>query len=228
MQHLLREASNIVIDGDFSDWADKPYSWEYGYDNSGEVWGSGFYVDGVAETCPKGTFNNKVRHKISLFCDGENVYVYVQFAKTHSKTFSGMDFIFTVDGKQAAYQLFPVGIENNDKLPEEGIYDVNVKDRNSYQIADGSSAKFLVHENSLNNELEVKIPLEALKMHNPNIDLENIGTIQFKSSHLTYRPVTSSGADTLPFVWAMLALLLVPTSAYLIRKYYEEKRTVQR
>lgn len=225
---FFAEGSNIVIDGDFSDWADKPYSWEYGYDNSGEVWGDGFYVDGEKVVCEKGTFNNKVRHKISLFCDGENVYVYVQFAKTHSKAFSGMDFMFFVDGKQAAYQLFPVGIENIYGVPEEGIYDVDVKDRNTYQLADGASAKFLVHENGLNNELEVKIPLETLKMHNSNIDIENISTIQFKSSHLTYRPVTSSGADTLPYVWAVLALMLVPTSACLIRKYYEEKRTTQR
>lgn len=217
---VLAEQSGIVIDGEFSDWADKPYSWEYDYDNSSEVWGGWFYVDGKVEQCEKGTFNNIVRNKISLYCDNENVYVYVSLAKANKRGFSGEDYEFTIDGQKAAFQL--MGQEVDNKTP--GIYTVAVKDRNSYAIANGAEAKILVHEGGINNELEVKIPLQAMKEHNHNIDIENIGTIQFKASHLMYRPITVSGADTMPFVWACLALLIVPTGVYGVRKFSERKR----
>lgn len=212
---ILADQSGIEIDGDFSDWADKPYSWEYGYDNSSEVWGGWFYVDGKAEQCEQGTFNNIVRNKISLYCDSENVYVYVQLAKAYKAGFSGEDFEFTIDGQMAAFQLMAQEVDN--KTP--GIYTVYVKDRNSYALADGAVAKILVHEGGVNNEMEVKIPLTALQSHNPNINIDNIGTIQFKASHLMYRPITASGADTMPFLWAFLALVIVPVSAYAIHRH---------
>ncbi len=219
---VLSSNSNIVIDGEFSDWADKPYSWEYGYDNSSEVWGGWFFVDGKAEKCEEGTFNNIVRNKISLYCDNENVYVYVQLAKAYKAGFSGEDFEFTFDGKMAAFQLMAQEVDN--KTP--GIYTVNVKDRNTYALADGAVAKILVHEGGINNEMEVKIPLSAIKSHNPSIDIENIGTIQFKTSHLMYRPVTASGADTMPYLWAILALILVPVSVFAIRKYSSKHKEI--
>lgn len=212
---VLSDNADIVIDGEFSDWADKPFSWEYGYDNSSEVWGGWFYVDGKAEKCEEGTFNNIVRHKISLYCDSENVYVYVQLAKAYKAGFSGEDFEFTFDGKMAAFQLMAQEVDNQ----TPGIYTVNVKDRNTYALADGAVAKILVHEGGINNEMEVKIPLSAIKSHNPDIDIENIGTIQFKTSHLMYRPITASGADTMPYLWAVLVLILVPVSIFAIRKY---------
>lgn len=218
---VLSDQANISIDGEFSDWADKPYSWEYGYDNSSEVWGGWFYVDGKAEWCPKPTFNNIVRNKISLYYDSENVYVYVQLAKAYKAGFSGEDFEFTIDGQKAAFQLMAQEVDN--KTP--GVYTVYVKDRNSYALADGAVANILVHEGGVNNEMEVKIPLEALKTHNPNINIDNIGTIQFKTSHLMYRPITASGADTMPFVWAALVLVIVPVSAYAIYKYNGKKKT---
>lgn len=220
---VLADQADIVIDGDFSDWADKPYSWEFGYDNSSAVWNGWFYVDGKVEQCEKGTFNNIVRHKISLYCDSENVYVYVSLAKAYKAGFSGEDFEFTIDGQKAAFQLMAQEVDN--KTP--GVYTVYVKDRNSYQLADGAVAKILVHEGGVNNEMEVKIPLQAMKEHNSNIDIENIGTIQFKTSHLMYRPITVSGADTMPFVWAFLALLIVPVSVYVIRQYYGKDKKVQ-
>lgn len=217
---LLSNEADIVIDGDFSDWEDKPYSWEFGYDNSSAVWNGWFYVDGKVEQCEKGTFNNKVRHKISLYCDEENIYVYVQLATAYKAGFSGEDFEFTIDGKMAAFQLMAQEVDNS----TPGIYTVYVKDRNTYALADGAVAKILVHEGGVNNEMEVKIPLAAIKTHNPAIDIENMGTIQFRASHLMYRPVTTSGADTLPFVWAALALILVPVSAFATKKYAEKKK----
>lgn len=216
---VFSNEAEIVIDGDFSDWADKPYSWEFGYDNSNEVWNGWFYVDGQVEQCEPGTFNNAVRHKISLYCDGENVYVYVQLAKAYKAGFSGEDYEFTIDGQKAAFQLFTQNVD----MKTPGVYTVEVKDRNTYALADGAAAKILVHEGGINNELEVMIPLEAMKTHNAAIDIDNIGTIQFRASHLMYRPITSSGADTMPFVWAALALLLIPSSAYILKKHTEKK-----
>ena len=46
----------IVIDGYFDDWSDKPYSWEYVWDNPDDYWENGGedkeidnYVDGTVE-----------------------------------------------------------------------------------------------------------------------------------------------------------------------------------
>ena len=213
----------ISIDGDFSDWSDKPYSWEYGYDNSNEVWNGWFYVDGKAEQCDKGTFNNNVRHKIGLYCDGENVYVYVQLATAYQSGFDGIDYEFTIDGQKAAFQLFTNGAVNNGP----GVYDVDVRNRNGsegYTLAEGAVSKLLVHDNGKNNELEVKIPLSTLQLQNSNIDIENVGNIQFWASHLMYRPVSTAGADTSPYAGAALAFLLVPSSTLLLKKYPRKKR----
>ena len=213
----------ISIDGDFSDWSDKPFSWEYGYDNSNEVWNGWFYVNGKAEQCEKGTFNNEVRHKIGLYCDGENVYVYVQLAAAYQSGFDGIDYEFTIDGQKAAFQLFANGANMN--VP--GVYDVDVKNRNGsegYTLADGTVSKLLVHENGKNNELEVKIPLSTMQMQNANIDIENVGNIEFWASHLMYRPVSAAGADTSPYTGAVLAFMLIPSSTILLKKYPGKKR----
>ena len=213
----------ISIDGDFSDWSDKPFSWEYGYDNSNEVWNGWFYVNGMAEQCEKGTFNNEVRHKIGLYCDGENVYVYVQLAAAYQSGFDGIDYEFTIDGQKAAFQLFANGANMN--VP--GVYDVDVKNRNGsegYTLADGTVSKLLVHENGKNNELEVKIPLSTMQMQNANIDIENVGNIEFWASHLMYHPVSAAGADTSPYTGAVLAFMLIPSSTILLKKYPGKKR----
>ena len=213
----------ISIDGDFSDWSDKPYSWEYGYDNSNEVWNGWFYVNGKAEQCEKGTYNNNVRHKIGLYCDGENVYVYVQLATAYGSGFDGIDYEFTIDGQKAAFQLFTSGAD----MSTPGVYNVDVKNRNGsagYTLADGADSKLLVHENGKNNELEVKIPLSTLQMQNPNIDIENVGNIEFWASHLMYRPVSAAGADTSPYAGAALAFMLIPSSTILLKKYPRKKR----
>ena len=213
----------ISIDGDFSDWSDKPFSWEYGYDNSNEVWNGWFYVNGKAEQCEKGTFNNEVRHKIGLYCDGENVYVYVQLAAAYQSGFDGIDYEFTIDGQKAAFQLFSNGANMN--VP--GVYDVDVKNRNGsegYTLADGTVSKLLVHENGKNNELEVKIPLSTMQMQNANIDIENVGNIEFWASHLMYHPVSAAGADTSPYTGAVLAFMLIPSSTILLKKYPGKKR----
>lgn len=214
----------ISIDGDFSDWSDKPYSWEYGYENSNEVWNGWFYVNGKAEQCEKGTYNNNVRHKIGLYCDGENVYVYVQLATAYGSGFDGIDYEFTVDGQKAAFQLFTSGAD----MSTPGVYNVDVKNRNGsagYTLADGADSKLLVHENGKNNELEVKIPLSTLQMQNPNIDIENVGNIEFWASHLMYRPVSAAGADTSPYAGAALAFMLIPSSTILLKKYPRKKET---
>lgn len=214
----------ISIDGDFSDWSDKPYSWEYGYENSNDVWNGWFYVNGKAEQCEKGTYNNNVRHKIGLYCDGENVYVYVQLATAYGSGFDGIDYEFTVDGQKAAFQLFTSGAD----MSTPGVYNVDVKNRNGsagYTLADGADSKLLVHENGKNNELEVKIPLSTLQMQNPNIDIENVGNIEFWASHLMYRPVSAAGADTSPYAGAALAFMLIPSSTILLKKYPRKKET---
>ena len=63
-----------------------------------------------------------------------------------------------------------------------------------------------------------------MQMQNANIDIENVGNIEFWASHLMYHPVSAAGADTSPYTGAVLAFMLIPSSTILLKKYPGKKR----
>lgn len=160
--------SNIIFDGYYDDWADKPHSWEYNWDNSSNCWIWGVYIDGVKYMTQYGTYDENVRHKMSLFCDGKYVYLYVKFSRDYGARFNGEDYQFWFDDQVASVQVERVGgglltEEINNYSP--GIYPVEVHHREqsmSYGIAQGSSAYITVHPNQINNELELKMNVLVL------------------------------------------------------------------
>ena len=210
--------------GNFAAWENIPFSYEYVYDNSNECWNWGVWYDGVCYTTPEGTYSDDVRHRISLYTDGVNVYCYIRFATCYGPGFNSEDLQFYVNGQMAAFQLtFPAGgtITGNVANLDPGVYPVEVKHRNSslsYTKAEGSTAFINISSTGKNNEVEMMIPLETLKEQNPLIDLDRIDSLEFFSPNLMYRRVNCSGADTAPFVWAAVALVCVPTGVFVCRK----------
>lgn len=210
--------------GDFSAWDNMPYSYEYVYDNSNECWNWGVWHEGVCYTTPEGEYSNDVRHKMSLYTDGEYVYCYIRFATCYGPGFNSEDLQFYINGQMAAFQLTfkPDGVitGNVDELAP-GVYEIEVKHRNSamsYTKAEGSVAYLQIDPAGKNNAVEMAIPLDTIKEQNPSIDLSRVDTLEFFSPNLMYRRISCSGANTAPFVWAAAAFVCVPTGVYISRK----------
>ncbi|TAH62764.1 MAG: hypothetical protein EWM47_13990, partial [Anaerolineaceae bacterium] len=72
---------NISIDGYYDDWQDKPYSWEYVWDNP---WRIPNYWDGTQNITKEyrdengNPYNLEIRHKMSITTDGDFVYLYIK------------------------------------------------------------------------------------------------------------------------------------------------------
>lgn len=94
----------IVIDGYFDDWQDKPSSLEMKDNN---------------QNTPNDSLH---RNTISLFRDGENVYLYVQVADLYGEGIpgSGRGFQFWCDGRKVSFQISPLDdIYLPEEIPEE-------------------------------------------------------------------------------------------------------------
>lgn len=211
------------------DWASLPSSYEYNWDNSSNCWYYGVWVDGECYKTPEGTYSTDVRHKMQLYCDGAYVYLHVIISRDYGSKFNGEDYQFWIDGQMAAFQVEYVGggiITGNTGNLAPGTYQVEVRHRNSsmsYEVVPDSLAYLTKYENDINAEVELRIPLSELQRQNPNIDLDNIGTIEFFTPNLMYRRITASGADTMPLATAGAAFLLIPGSTVLIRRKWKKK-----
>ena len=222
-----REEPAIIIDGSYEDWSDKPYSWEYNWDNSEECWFTGVWSvgdDGLqGYTCPQNTYDANVRHKVSLFVDGQYAYLYVQFARCYDKGFIGWDYMFSLgEGQEVKFVLTDLdGSDFTTEGKEPGVYELVVKHGDSalsWQNVLGAKAFLKINEQKYNAELEMCIPLSQMKEQDSNIDTRHIGVLQWWSPNLTYRRVSASGAGTMPFVLAGVALAGIPLSTMLVKK----------
>ncbi|MBO5278150.1 MAG: hypothetical protein J6B06_01480 [Lachnospiraceae bacterium] len=212
------------IDGSFSGWDDIPVSYEYNWDNSQNCWNWGVWVDGEKYTTEEGTYDTNVRHGMQMYTDGENVYLNVTFAREFSngQVANGNDYQFWVDGQMAAYQVeWPDGRSLSNSQAEPGVYEVDVRHRDSswsYVLTDGAQAYYKVNDGNLNNQLELKIPLDEFVKQNGNIDLENYSMIQFFSPNLMYNRISAAGSPTGSIPFAAAAFTLVPASCMWIKK----------
>lgn len=215
--------SNITIDGYYDDWSDKPYSWEYNWDNP---WKIENYWDGTANITKEykdengNPYNLEIRHKMSLYNDGVNVYLHIEFATNYSARVNVDDYEIYVDGQMAMYRLtYPGGgkIFDNDKVPAPGIYQLEVRNGDSSisgTVVNGAMAIYTKKANNINNELEIKIPLTALKAQNSNINLSNYTTIEFFTPNLMYRRIACSGTSTGPYIGVGIGLAIVAGAVY--------------
>lgn len=210
------------------DWGSVPGSYEFVYDNSDSCWNWGVWKDGVCYKSPPGEYNTDVRHFIQFYCDGRYVYLRIVFATVFSYEACGDNYLFYLDGEQTQYQLALEGEESITGKTEAlgyGIHQLVVEHVDSSlsgEAATGAVA-YLIKSEEANTEVQMKIPLSEMWNQNTIIDLENLNTIEFRCYPLMYRNITASGADTLPWLGAVLAFAVIPGSTLLIKRCGKKK-----
>lgn len=196
--------SAISIDGNCSDWDDKPASWMYNW-------------------AKPGPYSEKTHHKISLCCDGENVFLYIKFAEDFGERFNGYNYMFYIDGEPVQFVVTDVS-----GTAAPGTYRATVRHGDgsvSWSVAEGAEACLKVNNGGINNELELKIPFKTMEIQNANIQPHEVSDVKYSSGNITGSvKVSCEGASTGPVGFACAVLLAVPISCALIRKYYTEKR----
>lgn len=223
-----------AIDGTFSGWDNIPVSYEYNWDNSENCWQWGNWVtDPVTgeQVCYKteaGTYDGDVRHVMQLYCDGDNVYLRIAFATIYEAHANGEDFNFYFDQSDTGAKFQITYPETADTLtnstPGASVYKVDVRNgdtSNSYTIVDGAEAYYLVTDSGINNQLELKIPLEALKtqLREKGIEVsDNFSVLEYTTPNLMYRRIATAGSPTGSVPFAAAVFLLVPTSYIYIKK----------
>ena len=218
-------SGNIIIDGYYDDWSDKPYSWEYNWDNSQNCWNSGMWINGENYKTPEGTYDENVRHKMSLYCDGTYVYLYEKFAKIYETKMNGNGMSFFIDGIECKFQLNDYNgnqLTNVAKNWQPGVYDVQLVHENgalsSMEVIDGRACYTVHNDEHINDELEIRIPLSEFNRQNSNVNIENFSTIEYFNQNLMYRRLTYTGTSTGPWFGVVLSGLTVFGIIYLSRK----------
>lgn len=207
---------SISIDGYYDDWEDKPYSWEYNWDNP---WQIHDYWDGTQNITKEyrdehgNPYNLDIRHKMSLFSDGEYVYLYIKVSSNDGAGLYADDFQFWIDNEMTAFRItYPSGsslVQHMDQI-DPGIYQAEVRHGSSSisdSVVGGASAIFTKKPDNLNNEIEIKIPLSALKLQNNKINLDTMGTIEFFTPNMMYRRIANSGVSTGPTIGIMISAI---------------------
>lgn len=195
--------SVISIDGDFSDWNDIPCSYEYNWDNSQNCWKWGVWVDGICYITEPGTYSTDVRHKMQMYCDGENVYLHIVYSRDYGIKLNGDDFQFYINGQQTAFQLTALDDSSFQKMVERapGVYELDIKHRDthlSFLNAEGSVGYLRVTPDKINNEIEIRVPLSEMRRQNPSINTRTVTTIEFFTPNLMYRRISAVGTSTGP------------------------------
>lgn len=190
---------NIVIDGYFDDWEDKPHS----------------YVINYVSSQPK---NQKNYHYASLFCDGEYVYLHIKMLNGWKYSFNGNEYYFQINDRyrlnvnilDASGRSFPNG---NAPL---GIQTVYVKYKNDGSMYDnrevaGSQACLKIGGLQEQDEFEMKLPMTAFQLKNPGLDLDAVSKIEMWCPNLIVRQLAliSVGTSTGPIVGILLCLGVV-------------------
>lgn len=217
----------ISIDGYFDDWSDKPYSWEYNYNNPYIIQN---YWDGTQNITKEyydengNPYNLDIRHKMSLYSDGKFVYLYIKVSSNNGAGLYAEDFQFYLDNAMAAFRItYPGGTQINKHgyMPNPGIYTMEVRHRASAlsdTVVNGATASLNKKANDLNNEIEIKIPLSAMKQQNPNINLEDFNRIDFFTPNMMYRRIACSGVSSGPIIGSFLMMSIVGGSYYISRR----------
>jgi hypothetical protein len=208
-------SSPIVIDGYFNDWADKPFTWEYNWNNppiSGE-----------------GGYTTNSRHQISLYRDDSNVYLHIIMAKNYYNSLVGDDYEFTCDGVRTIFRITtPDGASISSGSFGAGIHPVQVRNGDgsiSGQVAQGSAGMLLRHDGGINDELEISIPIADFHAQNSAIDAADIKEISFFTPNLMMYgdKITCAGTSTAPYIGIALCVASVGVGTGVIRKKRKKK-----
>ena len=220
---------DISIDGNFEDWNDKPMSYEYNWDNSQNCWKWGVWIDGVCYKTEEGTYDTNVRHGMTLLTDGEYLYLHIIFSRDYEVGMNGDDFMFFFDGIESKTRLMlngqPLSLAYD--TIEPGVYDLDAIHHDNSDISrepiSGAAGKLLVKEDKINTELEVKYPLSEFKRQNPEIDLDNIGIIEFFTPNLMYNRLYAGGSNTGAIICISACLCVVVGTLIINAKHNKKK-----
>lgn len=169
-------------------------------------------------------YNLDIRHKMAIYSDGENVFLHIEISSKPGSGMNGEDYRFYIDGEMASFRITYVGGDNitkNDKKTVPSIYAAEVRHREtglSNTVVAGAEAAFTKKENDDNNEIEIKIPLAAMKLQNPDINIDKFNTIEFYCPNLMYRRIACSGVSTEPYLGLVIGIAFVG-GAVLINKF---------
>lgn len=211
------------------DWTALPESYEYNWDNSSNCWQWGVWIDGKQYKTPKGKFDTNVRHKVQGYCDGTYVYLRLVMSRDYGDRVNGDDYQFWLDGNSTRFQLRTMDGHNlTNKFGDikPGTHQVEIRHADhsiSGEIVADSVAYVTKHSRKSNAVLELKVPLSEMARQNKKINLERLGVIEFYCPNLMYRRYRIAGASTFPFALAATALVAVPGSTVLIKKYKKKK-----
>lgn len=196
----------VKIDGKFDDWKKLPTSYEYHWNNSENCWGHGEWCDGVYYKTKRGTYNHHVRHGMQMVCDGEFVYVHIKFARIYHAGFWGKDYRFYVDKKMASFDLETASKQSIDNIRKlkPGTYEIKIRHRyapKTYVESEGAMGYLTIYDGYKMSDLEIKVPLSAMKEQNKKVGLKNVGVVEFFVPKLMYRKICCVGTKTYPLVY---------------------------
>lgn len=213
---------SLNMDGYFDDWNDKPYSYEYNWDNSSNCWYHGVWIDGVCYKTPEGEYSTDVRHKMQLYSDTDYIYLHIVFSKDYGSGFNGEDYQFYFNSESTKFQITDLNgktLTNNVNKMNPGTYEVLVKHGSgsiSGQSAQGAVAYINIPNDHKNIQLEFKIPYEEFSRQNSNINISNVSSIEFFTPNLMYRRIVSEGSPT--GAWIIIAAAILLASLYFIKR----------
>ncbi len=123
----------IVIDGNYSDWADKPHSKiSYPWDSANTY------------------------HLGALFRDDTYLYLHIKMSSYSYSQFNGWNYLFTIDGKQE----YMNAVTPNNAALVEGNNTLEIRRQNGYQLVSGG-AGIVTRHSGQPDEWEIRIPLTA-------------------------------------------------------------------
>lgn len=224
--------SVIRIDGNFDDWKDVPYSYEYNWDNPYIIeyqWNPKKQKnETITYTDENGKpYNTTIRHKMSLYRDDRYVYLHIIMATNYYKSIIGDDYEFWCDGQRVMFDVvLPGGGTITKPSLNHGIHPVEVRHGDSgisWSIAKGSQAMLKRNPGGFNDELELKIPLSEFKRQNPRIDPDNIRVLEFFTPNLMYRHIACAGTDTAPYIGISICAVLAAAGYVIYKKKGKQK-----
>lgn len=194
--NMTQSNGDAANKGYMVDWDRIPASYEYNWDNSSNCWNWGVWHGSQCYKTPEGTYSTDVRHKMQIYCDGSYVYLHIIFEREFGV--NGYDYQFTINGNTAKVQV---------NCPSSGsgeqYFQINHGDGSiSGQVVEGGECH--VFYDNVNNQLELKIPLEEFARQNPNISYSSSNSIEFFTPNLMYNRISCVGASTFPYIPVLL------------------------
>ena len=201
-------------------WKDYPASYEYNYDNTDSatkwgMWGGngnlqGYVADSVNDL--------NVRHRMQMYCDGENIHLMITYASAYYNPGNGNDYMFYLDGEPVKFQVTYEDTGYDLTFPRDpGTYALRVTHENSRESSHealGSYGTMIVHEGQLNNVTEICIPVSEMAKQNPNINPEHFAKIEFFTHNLMYRHIGAAGASSGPVPFVLITFTFFGLAYY--------------